>query len=146
MSLKKEFKIRKMLGDRFHLYTDSKGNWVLFRKFYGDLYFSEQNKPIMTNETHSGKDLLKFARKNREYNVLLILSGFRVMLAIINVILCFTNVFLHINALRWVTMGINFVIITECIVHFIINDHNWKIDEEYHKEIIKLIMNQKEEK
>lgn len=69
--LKNESKIRKYLGKNYHLHTRfPSGEWLLYKKYtsWRD-YISEENKPIMTNETHTEEDLLKFAKKHRKYDI-----------------------------------------------------------------------------
>lgn len=56
MKLKKEKKIRKLLGNQFHLCVDNYGNWKLFRKYDNSkLYFSAENIDIMNSNNNSEK-------------------------------------------------------------------------------------------
>lgn len=69
--LKEEKKIRKLLDyKRYHLHTTSEGEWQLFKKYEDlDTYYSKKNKAIMTNETHTEEDLLKFAKEHKKYSL-----------------------------------------------------------------------------
>ena len=127
--LKNEWKIRKLLGYKnFHLCTTSEGEWKLYRNYDdNDLYMAPENEPIMTNETHTEKELLKFAKKNREYNIPLSMGYVRVVFAIINVILALSNCYLNSKELRGLVWGINIVIIVECIIQSLLSDHNAKV-------------------
>ena len=127
--LNKENKIRRLLGYKnFHLCTTNKGEWKLYRNYDdNDLYMAPENEPIMTNETHTEKDLLKFAKKNREYNVPMCMDFVRVILAMANVIMCFSNMYIHSATIRGVVLGINVVVFSECFIQGSLLDHNAKV-------------------
>lgn len=69
--LKEEKKIRKLLDyKRYHLHTTSEEEWQLFKKYEDlDTYYSKNNKAIMTNETHTERDLLQFAKEHKKYSL-----------------------------------------------------------------------------
>ncbi len=96
--MKKELKIRRLLGNNYHLWVNLKEDgackWELYRKYSDkDLYFSKFNKAIMTSEDSTEKDLLKFAKKNREYDYSEIDGHINLAIAWINFILAIINIF-----------------------------------------------------
>lgn len=108
MKLKKEKKIRKLLGERFHLYVDNHGNWKLFRK-YSDLeiYLSNENTEIMNSENNSEKELLKFAKKNRKYNVEKSITTITLVILWLAAGLAFINIFISSEVIRGFVFGID---------------------------------------
>ena len=136
--LKNEYKIRRMLDyKKYHLLTGDK-MWALYRKYEDfDLYMSPDNKPIMTSETHSEKDLLKFAKEHYIYNFAISASLFRIFLCIINLLLGLIAFRLKNDILIGVTYGINIVVILSGIFELFISIRNYKIEMKEIKEKIK---------
>lgn len=143
--MKKETKIRKMLGNDYHLSIVGNNCWKLFRKYKDwDLYISEENETIMTSETHTEKELYKFAKKNRKYDIENANNSINIIVAWLCCIVIIINVFIKIEWLRYFIWGIDFYIIINCIYRLILMEHNHKvfmnqIDEEFklRKRIIK---------
>lgn len=132
--LLKNYKIRKWLNGRYHLtinYSIENGvfgvkKWELFKIYPG--WLEDNSKPIMTDETHTYKELFKFAKKHRKYNSttesisLTIIAG-------INVVLCFSNFLFNSDILRGYVNGVNTVIIYISFVKMFILYHNEKIEK-----------------
>ena len=115
--MKKELKIRRLLGNNYHLCVELKEDgtckWELYRRYSDkDLYFSKFNKAIMTSEDSTEKDLLKFAKKNREYDYIEIDGHINLAVSLITFILAIINLFLrnHTMAIIILSTGIHTLI------------------------------------
>lgn len=126
MKLKKEKKIRKLLGERFHLYVDNHGNWKLFRK-YSDLeiYLSNENTEIMNSENNSEKELLKFAKKNRKYNVEKSITTITLVILWLAAGLAFINIFISSEVIRGFVFGIDLLAVCQTLIKSISREHNF---------------------
>lgn len=126
MKLKKEKKIRKLLGERFHLYVDNHGNWKLFRK-YSDLeiYLSNENTEIMNSENNSEKELLKFAKKNRKYNVEKSITTITLVILWLAASLAFINIFISSEVIRGFVLGIDLLAVCQVLIKSIAKEHNF---------------------
>lgn len=126
--MKKEAKIRKMLGENYHLHSDNEGNWKLFRWYENnDLYFSEHNKVIMTSETHTEKDLLKFAKKNYVYDFERLHIRKALVMSIVCLIFCIVIIFFKNTFLRGIFYGMEVYLWVDLIVNLIAFNNNSKI-------------------
>ena len=139
MKLKKEKKIRKLLGERFHLHVDNHGNWKLFRK-YNDLeiYFSNENTEIMNSEDNSEKELLKFAKKNRKYNVEKSITNITSVILWLAAGLAFVNIFISSEIVRGFILGIDLLAVCQVLIKSIVKEHNFNQTNKDLKEEIKL--------
>lgn len=126
MKLKKEKKIRKLLGERFHLHVDNHGNWKLFRK-YSDLeiYLSNENTEIMNSENNSEKELLKFAKKNRKYNVEKLITTITLVILWLAAGLTFINIFISSEVIRGFVLGIDLLAVCQTLIKSIVREHNF---------------------
>lgn len=125
--LKKESKIRRLLGKNYHLNSSTTGEWRLYKK-YDDFekYMSSQNKPIMTNKTNTEKDLLKFAKGTRKIDERIARCGIRVITTAIVVILSFVNFKLKSKLMSSMILGIDVVVLLDILFQTIIDGHNLK--------------------
>lgn len=109
-------KIRKWLGYDYHLSVDVEPNkpdkWSLY-KYYND------NKPIMTSEKHTYKQLYNFAKKTHMINIPLLNCKTRLGIVTIALILATINLFIGNTILRVIIYTSNTIIITENIIHAI---------------------------
>ena len=139
MKLKKEKKIRKLLGERFHLHVDNHGNWKLFRK-YNDLeiYFSNENTEIMNSEDNSEKELLKFAKKNRKYNVEKSITNITSVILWLAAGLAFVNIFISSEIVRGFVLGIDLLAVCQVLIKSIVKEHNFNQTNKDLEEEIKL--------
>ena len=150
-------KIRKLLGNRFHLcvkYDDNvePSEWHLFRR-YGDakVYFSKDNGEIMSSETNTLEDLMEFAKRHHKIDEHLVVSKLIMYMLWLAFVICVLNVFLWDS--NYVRVG---VIVTDIIGIFItlsmyfIWNKNWKVDmydlDENYKENMKRLMKEFNEK
>ena len=109
-------KIRKWLGYDYHLSVGVEPNkpdkWALY-KYYND------NKPIMTSEKHTYKQLYNFAKKTHMINIPLLNCKTRLGIVAITLILATINLFIGNTILRVIIYTSNTIITTESIIHAI---------------------------
>lgn len=119
-------KIRKWLGYDYHLSVVVEPNkpdkWALY-KYYNyndrDVYFCSINKPIMTSEKHTYKQLYNFAKKTHMINIPLLNCKTRLGIVAIALILATINLFIGNTILRVIIYTGNIIITTESIIHAI---------------------------
>jgi len=139
MKLKKEKKIRKLLGERFHLCVDNYGNWKLFRKYDNSkLYFSAENIDIMNSNNNSEKELLRFAKKNRRYDADKVIFNTTLTIVWLNVILASVNIFINSEVIRGFILGIDFLALWQSLIKMVVSNHNLKCKTKALKEKIEL--------
>lgn len=128
--IKNENKIRKLLGNDYCLETsvvfpiqkERRGRWALYSD--KDIYLE---RPIMTSETNTEKELLKFAKKHHEYNITLFHSKLRVAVAIVMMIAAWANIFINSSTIRIVTLSVDAYLIFECLLSGLVDNHNFKV-------------------
>lgn len=146
MKIKDEYKIRRWLGDRYHLNTEITfkedktkiEKWKLFRVYPG--WMKDNSGAIMTSETHTDKDLMKFAKKHRKYDLSLLDNMTFVVIAHFNIILVILSFLLGSKCLLGFTYGINFVIIVTCIIKDIFINKNSKVSKLEFKERVDIFL------
>lgn len=131
--MKNEFKIRKLLGNKYHLSISYESDWenpkwVLFKKI-DDLYayYSEDNKAIMSSETNTEDELYKFAKEHHEIDEHHFMGILNVILAWFVMIIIIINVFIQDATIRGFTYGIDFTIMIYCLISYRIYKKNSKI-------------------
>lgn len=140
MILKNEAKIRKLLGNQFHLCVDNYGNWKLFRKYDNSkLYFSTENIDIMNSNNNSEKELLRFAKKNRRYDADKVIFNTTLTIVWLNVILASVNIFINSEVIRGFILGIDFLALWQSLIKMVVSNHNLKCKTKALKEKIELI-------
>ena len=131
--MKNEFKIRKLLGDDFHLNVEltenGETNWCLYRRYEDkELYYDKNNGPIMTSAASTEKDLLKYARKNHKYNVNLVYGLKDVYMAFVIMILVIIRMFDFDNDILYgAQIGSTIYLWVDLIHNHIIVSHNQKV-------------------
>lgn len=139
MKLKKEKKIRKLLGNQFHLCVDNYGNWKLFRKYDNSkLYFSAENIDIMNSNNNSEKELLRFAKKNRRYDADKVIFNTTLTIVWLNVILASVNIFINSEVIRGFILDIDFLALWQSLIKMVVSNHNLKCKTKALKEKIEL--------
>lgn len=128
--LKKEKKIRKLLDyKKYHLCTSSNGEWSLFRKYEDwDLYMSKENKAIMTNETHTEEDLLKFVKKHRKYDMQYFWHAINVLKQIMGWLFFIVGIITNIESLKIVALIVFEFCLIEDVVYLILESKNFRVD------------------
>ena len=140
--MKNERKIREYLGDRYHLnvqYTENgEIKWKLFKKYNGWLY--DNSEAIMTGDKSTEDDLIKFAKKHRDYNESLILSKSMIIIATINLFIAVANCFFKNVFLRGFVNGANFIVILISFIKIRISSKRLKVSELECKEALERLM------
>lgn len=131
--MNKEKEIRKLIGDRYHLYvgySPDKTEWKLFKKYEnGDsIYYSDDNKAIMTSETHTEEDLYKFAKSHHKIDFYKSNCKLRNVLLAMVVIISITNIFIGLRTLNIIVLTADFILLTQMTCDYFIWDKNWKVD------------------
>lgn len=137
--MKNEFKIRRLLGNNYHLGTELKEDgtyaWKLYRKYESnDLYFSKFNKAIMTSEDSTEKDLLKFAKKNREYDYSKIEGCVDFIISLVMCILAGINLFFKSHTMVIIIISISIHIFIKSLIRKDVNDKKFNNDMKRLKE------------
>lgn len=139
MILKNEAKIRKLLGNQFHLCVDNYGNWKLFRKYDNSkLYFSTENIDIINSNNNSEKELLRFAKKNRRYDADKVIFNTTLTIVWLNAILASVNIFINSEVIRGFILGIDFLALWQSLIKMVVSNHNLKCKTKALKEKIEL--------
>ena len=129
-------KIRKLLGNDYHLgikysaFESKIQEWKLYKN-YNDtrVYFSPDNKAIMSNETNTIDDLYNFAKKHHKIDEHLYMSKFNIIIAWLCLLLVILNiVFFKNDIIRGFIFGIDFMIIVSSLVSHNIWNKNWKVN------------------
>lgn len=139
---KDTFKIRRMLGENYHLFEECKWNedkleetWKVYAKYSG--WIDDDSKPIMTSETHTYEDLYKFAKERNVWDCDLMIGKVSMIIMTIILIIAVLNLFWNNAELRGAIWGINIFGIIISITRLVISNHNWKISKLKFKERMK---------
>ena len=141
--MKKEWEIRRLLGNDYHLgktyKEDGNISWVLFRRYDNfNIYISEKNKPIMTSENNTEKELYKFAKKHHQIDIESFYYKICLLVSYLMLGLVIVNIFVNSVFIRGIFWGVEtFLIISEILI-FIISNRNHKIKQEKMKEEINI--------
>ena len=150
-------KIRKLLGNRYHLCTSigedfEVNEWHLFRR-YDDtkVYFSKDNEKIMSSETNTLEDLMKFAKKHHKIDEHVAINNTVLIVLWIAFIVCLINPFVwNSGYIRAIVLTIDFFGILITFVSHIVWNKNWKVEmcelDENYKENMKRLMKEFNEK
>ena len=150
MMSEKESKIRKLLGNEYHLCSHYEGlnleKWYLFKKYKNPkIYFNDINKPVMTSESNTIDDLYEFAKKHHKIDV-------TKSILMVNTIICFVSmivlalniIFFNNDFIRYFILGIDIAIIIIDIVIYKVNNHNFDVDMLEYKEMLRDINENKD--
>lgn len=126
--MKNEKKIRRMLGDKYHLCSDNEGWWVLY-KYYkdADIYFSPDNKSIMSSDTHTEEDLMKYLKSHAEWDLHTAMMKYDFVLSLLVFPLALANIFLGNMFLRGVLLALVLMLVGVTIVNNVVMMHNNKV-------------------
>ena len=144
--IKNENKIRKLLGNDYCLKTsiifpmqkEKRNHWALYSD--KDIYLE---KPIMTSETNTEKELLKFAKKHHEYDITLFHSKLRVVVAFAMMAAAWANIFINSSTIRIVTLSVDAYLIFECLLSWLVDNHNFKAKILKYREEVKYLREEK---
>ncbi len=127
-------KIRKILGDEYHLSAfvglEEVKYWVLYKKYRDSkIYYSEDNKPIMASDNNSLDELYDFAKKHHKIDEHIVLNLVDVVIALITLVLVVVNgFFIKSELLRGVFLGVDLLMWINVVVGHIIYKKNQKVD------------------
>ena len=126
--MKNEKKIRGMLGDKYHLCSNNDGEWVLYRYYQDpDIYFSKDNKAIMSYKTHSEEDLYEYLKAHREWNLDLIMTKTISAMLLVVWVMAIFNIFKHSDILKLIIISCFLPNIIISLMMSIVRCHNIKV-------------------
>ncbi len=122
-------KVRRLLDyKKYHLYEEYNGidsKWKLFEKY--ETWMEDGSGPIMTSETHTEEDLIKFAKEHRTYKFIDI-SKILVIISFANLLFLILGAVLKNGYLRILVTGSNLCIILMSIIVGLMDYRNFKVD------------------
>lgn len=130
--MKREQEIRKLLGNDYHLSIETDGKelkrWILFKKYKDtDVYFSKDNKPIMSSEENTEEELYEFAKKHHRLDYREV-EGRVIIISLICVfILSIINIFIDGVLSEFIFISDFWLLIWMFVNHRIFNN-NWEVD------------------
>lgn len=97
-----EFKeIIKLLGTEYHLGVKigiEKNSWKLFRNYIDtDVYFSKDNKAIMTSEKNTLEELHEFAKKHHKIDEHFVMNKISMIFSMIVCFIAVSNIYFKNN-------------------------------------------------
>lgn len=134
MESKLERKVRKLLGNDYHLCVTvdvNKGDgWKLFKYYENEKkYLSDINTPLMTSETNTDKELLKFAKEHHRISLPRVLVTTNLIIGIICLIILILNMFIfNNNIIRGIVLAIDIIVLFYNLLISKVTDHNCKAD------------------
>ena len=134
--MKNESKIRRLLGKDYHLCVyyryitphNITDKWKLYKHYNDiDVYFSNDNKPIMDSEHNTVDELLEFAKMHHKIDEHKVINLIRLIILYILCILAIINIFISKKELRYMILSNELILMIEIIVSNVIYNHNWKV-------------------
>ena len=134
--MKNESKIRRLLGKDYHLCVyykyitpyDNIVQWKLYKHYDDiDVYFSNDNKPIMDSEHNTTDELLEFAKTHHKIDEHIVINLIRLILLHILFVLAIINIFISKKELRYIILSNELILMIEIIVSNVIYNHNWRV-------------------
>lgn len=124
-------KIRKQLGNDYHLGITDKGfgiDWALYKNYDDpEVYFSKDNKAVMTSKTHTLHDLEEFAKKHEKLTYTNFEFPLVMTYMILTLILSIANFWLKKTIISGFIYGINLTNIFWITMKMIKDNANFKI-------------------
>ena len=122
-------KVRRLLDyKKYHLYEEYNGidsKWKLFEKH--ETWMDDGSKPVMTSETHTEEDLIKFAKEHRTYKFVDICKVL-VIISLVNLVILILGIVTKNGYLRNLVTGSNLCIILLSIIVGIMDTKNFKVN------------------
>lgn len=126
---KKLNKARRLLDyKKYHLCEEYNGidsKWKLFEKY--ETWMDDGSKPIMTSETHTEEDLIKFAKEHRTYKFVDICKVL-VIISLVNLVILILGIVTKNGYLRNLVTGSHLCIILLSIIVGIMDAKNFKVN------------------
>lgn len=130
----KERKIRKLLGNGYHLHISYENyldnpEWILYRKYADSkVYFSKDNEAIMSSKTNTIADLYEYAKKHHQIDEHSIMNKLNTIIAWIVMVISIVNfIALNNKILGGFILGIDTMLILYTILSHIIWSKNWNV-------------------
>ena len=144
--MKNEKKIRGMLGNKYHLCSNDDGEWVLYRYYQDpDIYFSKDNKRIMSYKTNTEEDLYEYLKAHREWDLDLIITKIIAAMLFVIWIMTIINIFKHSDTVRLIILVGFLPNIIISFVMGIVRCHNIKVHYRDLMDITKRVTNEDSE-
>ena len=128
--------LNRKLGGEYFIAKD-KNSWKLFRCGFN-------NRLIMDSSNYTNEELYEFVKEHRKYDIGRVFAFTGMTFALIAVILCVVNMFVHSTIIKAIIWTIDFIVAVYIIVseHYKSKNHkvvvkNLKDDAEYVLEKIK---------
>ncbi len=122
-------KVRRLLDyKKYHLCEEYNGvdsKWKLFEKY--ETWMDDGSKPIMTSETHTEEDLIKFAKEHRTYKFIDI-SKTLVIISLANLAILILGIVLKNGYLQVLVTGSELCLILISIIVGLMDSRNFKVD------------------
>lgn len=122
-------KVRRLLDyKKYHLCEEYNGidsKWKLFEKY--ETWMDDGSKPIMTSETHTEEDLIKFAKEHRTYKFVDICKVL-VIISLVNLVILILGIVTKNGYLKNLVTGSNLCIILLSIIVGIMDTKNFKVN------------------
>ena len=135
-------KVRRLLDyKKYHLYEEYNGvdvKWKLFEKY--ETWMEDGSKPIMTSETHTEEDLIKFAKEHRTYKFIDI-SKILVIISFANLLILILGIVLKNGYLQVLVTGSNLCLV---LISIIVGLMDYKNSKVYYLELKAKIRREKE--
>ena len=134
--MKNENKIRRMLGRGYHLSTTYGGEdveltkWVLFKQYDNadPIYWSDDNQPIMSSDTHTFDELYEYAKKHKRFDIALSWLTLNLIMSYTILGIAIINIIVNSPFLKSVILTSNIFQIIHIIAYSIISKRNHKIN------------------
>ena len=122
-------KVRRLLDyKKYHLCEEYNGidsKWKLYEKY--ETWMEDGSGPIMTSETHTEEDLIKFAKEHRTYKFIDI-SKTLVIISLANLAILILGIVLKNRYLQVLVTGSNLCLILISIIVGLMDSRNFKVD------------------
>ena len=122
-------KVRRLLDyKKYHLCEEYNGidsKWKLYEKY--ETWMEDGSGPIMTSETHTEEDLIKFAKEHRTYKFIDIRKTL-VIISLANLAILILGIVLKNRYLQVLVTGSNLCLILISIIVGLMDSRNFKVD------------------
>ena len=134
--MKKENEIRKFLGEDYHLCVEIFADgqpvvWRLYKRYKNidPIFWSKDNKAIMSSEFNTEEELYDFAKSHRRFNWPMISRKVRMTILLSLLALSIVNaIFLRIETISIFILSCDFILLIWALLDFWSADNNMKVD------------------
>lgn len=122
-------KVRRLLDyKKYHLCEEYNGidsKWKLYEKY--ETWMEDGSGPIMTSETHTEEDLIKFAKEHRTYKFIDICKVLTIT-SLINLVILILSIVIQNKYLQTIIAGSHLCIILLSVIVGIMDTKNFKVN------------------